>query len=712
MMNIHFQNLCMEFCETGMTRFYPQGVPQKETNKGLLPAVSTVEDGPCAGMEGCMSLSFNERSRMENAVVTETGFSFSHRDGDIRTDTSVQAENGVFLQTVTAVNTGSETKTLRHLSSSLICGLDRGGEGYWFTPDKMTVHFCRYGWAREGQWCSVPLTQLGLAPGSDKNEGYQASYRFSSVGSWSTGNYYPLVLIEDTEAGVTYFTELLGPSNWTIELGLRGDSKEGTLYLESNDADQTTGDWLLSLAPGEAHSATPALWGCVKGDWEDAVHRLTEYKRTHAETRWEGDPPICFNTYMNSLHGDLSAERLIPLIDAAADCGTEIFVIDAGWCAKSTDPDWTDHLGSWTPTKNRFLPYGFRGIADYIKEKGMTPGIWMEVEAMTPGSPLYRAGCYLKNADGSALRVGSRHFTDMTDPKARDYLKGAISRLYEMGFRYLKNDYNGSTLLGPSVEGSSRGEGNRIYTAAVRDFFRDIRASFPDLILENCGSGAMRCDQGMLSLFHLQSITDEEGYHYIPSILAGSAAVMPPEKEGVWTYAYPTPQSPSLPVPFGTPEYAAQMADGEETVFGMVTGLLGVMTWGGRFDSMDETNRSLVKEAASVYKEYRSFVSEGLPVYPSGFLRKGDGKNTAYGLWKKEAHRMLLAIFRFSDTEDTASVDLSRYGRIESAECIYPQHFPDMQSEAGAGTLTVTLKKPRSARLFMIRFSDDSPEFR
>lgn len=704
-MKYQYDNLNLKWNERGMTHIYPANAPQKESRKGLLPAVSTVEDGPMAGMEGCMSLSFNEDSPIEDFAATECGFSFSHKAGEIKVHTQATWEDGLFLCRVSAKNEGNAPKTLRHLSSSLLAGLDRGGNGFWFTPGKMRVHFCRYGWAREGQWCSVDLSDLGLAPGSDQNQGFQASYRFSSVGSWSTGTFYPLILLEDTEAHITYFTELLGATNWTVELGLRGDSKEGAFYMEANDADQTSGNWEVSLAPGECIAATPALMGCVQGDFDDAVHLLTRYKRRHTLSSWAGGvPKLCFNTYMNSLHGSLSAEALLPLIDQTAALGAEVFVIDAGWCAKPTDAEWTDRLGSWTPCESRFAPYTLQGIADYIKEKGMIPGIWMEVEALTPGSPLHQAGCYLKNPDGSPLCQGARHFTDMTRPEAREFLKNAIRNLYEMGFRYLKNDYNASTLRGPSLAGSSMGEGNRIYAAAVRDFFKEIRATFPDLILENCGSGAMRCDQGMLSVFTLQSITDEEGRLYMPSILAGSAAVMPPEKEGVWTYAYPDPQAPALPVPFGSEDYVRLMADGEETVFGMVTGMLGAMTWGGRLDRMDQKNAALTKEAAATYKQYRSYVSEGLPVYPMGFIRKGDGKNTAYGLWKKEEGRMLLSVFRFSEQEERLCVDLSRYGTIKSAAIVYPADFPNAAVTTDETALTVTLKKPYSARLLEICF--------
>ncbi|CAL8976687.1 hypothetical protein TESS_TESS_01150 [Tessaracoccus sp. O5.2] len=34
---------------------------------------------------------------------------------------------------------------------------------------------------------------------------------------------------------------------------------------------------------------------------------------------------------MNTLGGDPTTEKLLPLIDAAAGVGAEVFVVDAGW---------------------------------------------------------------------------------------------------------------------------------------------------------------------------------------------------------------------------------------------------------------------------------------------------------------------------------------------------------------------------------------------
>ena len=63
------------------------------------------------------------------------------------------------------------------------------------------------------------------------------------------------------------------------------------------------------------------------------------------------------------------------------------------------------------------------------------------------------------------------------------------------------------------------------YTRAVRSFYRELREEFPDLILENCGSGGLRSDYGMLRIFDVQSTSDQEIAANYPSIVQGALAM-------------------------------------------------------------------------------------------------------------------------------------------------------------------------------------------
>ena len=70
--------------------------------------------------------------------------------------------------------------------------------------------------------------------------------------------------------------------------------------------------------------------------------------------------------------------------DAAAAVGCEYFCIDCGWYA---DGVWWDWVGEWLPSKRRF-PRGISEPLDYIRSKGMIPGLWLEIEVMGVCCPL------------------------------------------------------------------------------------------------------------------------------------------------------------------------------------------------------------------------------------------------------------------------------------------------------------------------------------
>jgi alpha-galactosidase len=242
----------------------------------------------------------------------------------------------------------------------------------------------------------------------------------------------------------------------------------------------------------------------------------------------------------------------------------------------------------------------------------------------------------------------------------------------------------------------------------VRAFYRfidEVRARHPKLILENCGSGGMREDPGILSHFHLQSTSDQEGYTRNPSIINGSLANVIPEQAGIWVYPNPHlfPENQAGREVFRSPERRAALADGEETVFNVVNGLCGNFYLSGRIECLDEENRALLREGVAVYKEERPFIRESFPVWPLGRCRLNDAGFAAQGLISPDGRRLLLAVWRLASTEDTVKIDLSRWCAAgATVKLRYPFAPRGMEFVYGEGVLSVRLPKPNSARYFEI----------
>ena len=148
--------------------------------------------------------------------------------------------------------------------------------------------------------------------------------------------------------------------------------------------------WRLTLQPGESFETVPVALALSQEGFEGAVACLTNYRRAirrpHQDHR---NLPVIFNDYMNTLMGDPSTERLLPLVTAAARAGAEYFCIDSGWYAELGE-SWWDTVGAWAPSKSRF-PNGIAEVLDHIRAEGMVPGLWIEPEVVGVRSPVARA---------------------------------------------------------------------------------------------------------------------------------------------------------------------------------------------------------------------------------------------------------------------------------------------------------------------------------
>ena len=209
----------------------------------------------------------------------------------------------VVRQETTVTNVGKSALTITHLSSAVVGGVATGGKLPWHHADKVRVHYCRQAWEGEGQWRSGALEELGLYP--DSVHPVSTAIQLSSIGSFSTASYFPMLVLEDIETGKSWFVQIETAGNWHLEVGYRGEPASGSLFIQADAADERFGDWSKELQPGESFISAPVAFGCCAGGFEEAVAELTKYRRVALKpaNAWEGECPVCFNDYMNCLWG-------------------------------------------------------------------------------------------------------------------------------------------------------------------------------------------------------------------------------------------------------------------------------------------------------------------------------------------------------------------------------------------------------------------------
>lgn len=549
--------------------------------------------------------------------------------------------------------------------------IENNGKLPWYNENKYRIHFCRSCWLGEGQWQTSSLRDLGLYQ-TFCDHGSRTYASFSSIGSQTTARFYPMIMIEDLECKKTHYFEILPLGNWYIEInqGYDDSGKEVLYVFLSGECEKNDG-WNKTLNPGDIYRTVSSVYGTVDGGFEEAAAELIKYKRNTSKVKYKDNIPyVCFNDYMNCCWGMPDTQKAKALIDAAADAGAEVFCMDDGWHVSDSDDD-CKCIGDWKIAKKIFEPESLEDIVKYANSKGLIFGAWLEIEGVhktSCGFEKYEDGILTKRGD----KIGNGHayFYDFRCSAIRNKIESVFDMLYSIGVRYIKNDYNQTVGIGCDGD-DSLGEGLRKSAEAFYDFIDKIQNKYPDMIIENCGSGAMRSDSETLSHFHLQSISDQEVYTCNPSVISGTMACMPPEKMGIWSYPYPIRYKDRNSYDIIN-EYADDFSDGKQTVFNMVGSMLGTVYLSGRIDAADEFNKKLIKDAISVYKDIRSDISESYPIYPSGTFRIGDSGIFCFGNFVPGKKTAYIAGFAINTDMTSEEFDLLPYGKIKSAECIYP----------------------------------------
>lgn len=611
---------------------------------------------------------------------------------------------GAVRSWVRLVNEGDRRLVVEAVTSFAVAGLV--GEPAGDSPDRLAgldLLWADSDWLAEGRWQRRPVRDL-LADVNRSAHGCDSRGAFSraSQGSWSTGRYLPMGALTDRATGRTLMWQIESAGGWRWEFGERG--RTGYLaLLGPTDRDH---QWRQTLQPGDTFTTVPAAIALGGGGgaahaggvahavgsadgvpngsadgFAEAVGAMTRYRR--AVRRPHDDHtrlPVIFNDYMNTVMGDPTTERLLPLIDAAAEVGAEYFVIDAGWYDDDAD-GWWDSVGEWAESRSRF-PGGLLEVLDRVRALGMSPGVWLEPEVVGLRSPV--AATLPDEAffqrDGIRVVEHGRHHLDLRHPAAIAHLDQVVDRLVQhYGVRYLKLDYNINP--GPGTDlGGSAGAGLLAHQRAYTAWLSSILDRHPGLTLENCASGAMRADYALLAQAQLQSTSDQQDYLRYPPITAAAPAAIAPEQVAVWAYPQPDFSDDAI-------------------AFTLCGPLLGRVHLSGHLDRMTPRQRELVAEAVAVHKRIRADIAVSTPFWPLGLPGWTDpwlchalrGAGTTYALlWHRD-----------DPADPTRTLPLPHLrGHDVTARVLYPSASDaDLAWNPDAASLTVLLPRAGTACL-------------
>ncbi|MET8991754.1 alpha-galactosidase [Nonomuraea wenchangensis] len=538
-------------------------------------------------------------------------------------------------------------------------------------------------WLGENRWTSRPLADhvpdLGL---TGHGQHGKSVFTLTSTGTWSSGRHVPMGGLSERRTGRTWLWQIEHNGAWRWEAGDRMDGA----YVALSGPTDPDHQWSELLAPGESFVTVPVSVAVSDGGVEGAAAALTAHRRALLRPHPDRPAlPVVFNDYMNTLMGDPTTDKLLPLIDAAAAAGAEVFCVDAGWY--DDGGDWWDSVGEWLPSQTRF-PRGLEEVLARIAGHGMTAGLWLEPEVIGVRSPMagkLPAEAFLQRG-GVRLAEHGRHHLDLRHPAAVAHLDQVVDRLVEeLGVGYFKLDYNVNPGAGTDVAATSVGAGLLAHNRAHLAWLEGVLDRHPYLVLENCGSGAMRMDYAMLSRLQLQSTSDQQDFLRYPPIAVAAPLSVLPEQAANW--AYPQPG----------------MTD-EEIAFTMCTGIMGRLYLSGNLHRMTPEQLALVRDGVRLHQSLRPDLLRATPCWPLG-LPGWDDPWLALGL--RTEHGTHLGIWRRPGAGETTVLRLPHLaGRDLRARAAYPATQEGWSAAWNPRTaeLTVTATAPApTARILHLR---------
>ncbi len=558
-------------------------------------------------------------------------------------------------------NQSEETVSLEMLSSFSLSEMTpfQIGDAH----DCLQLHRIRSKWSNEGRLITETFEDLQLEP--NWVQWQPNAIRFGQVGSMPVKGFFPFLALEDTKAGVIWGAQIGIESSWQMEVYRRDEG----VALSGGLADREFGQWVKDVAPGESFTTPEAILTVCTGGIDYACQRLTQYGEKYRKEvpECEQELPILFNEYCTTW-GLPSHENIERIASALKGRGVSYFVIDCGWFVEE-GKSWGEGMGDYVPSPKLF-PKGLKYTADMIREMGMKPGLWFEIDNIGRDAGIYHRDTYLLKRDGFPLTTGNRRFFDMRKKEVQAYLEEkVIGQLKEYGFDYIKMDYNDTIGLG--CDGAeSLGEGLRQNMEASVAFVRRLKEEIPDLIIENCASGGHKLEPLMMSLCSMASFSDAHECEEIPVIAANLHRTILPQQSQIWAVIRKTDTS-------------------QRIAYSLINTFLGRMCLSGDVTELTEQQWETIERGIAFYRRIVPAIRSG---YSYIISEKGSsdryltGYQAVVRVLRDAAPEQGMELYEGTHGMAYVTVHLFRNVQKSCIEITLPEHCPERIAAVYAGT--------------------------
>ena len=313
---------------------------------------------------------------------------------------------------------------------------------------------------------------------------------------------------EDT--GVCYGFNLLYSGSFSITAEY---SQSESLRVQGGISEQFF-SW--ELAPNESFETPQTIIAFSQNGIGEMSRVFADFYRNYIidPAKVKATRPIVINNW-EATYFDFTSEKLFEIINEAAKCDIDTFVLDDGWFGHRNDD--TTSLGDWFVNENK-LKGGLQAIIDCCKQNGMKFGLWFEPEMISEESELFRLHpeFAIMKSGVEPCRGRNQLVLDFTSPQVVDYVFERINDIlskYEIS--YVKWDMNRdlTECYSETLSPNRQGEFFHRYMLGVYALAEKLTSAHPNIFFEGCAGGGGRFDGGMLYYFpQIWTSDNTDGY--------------------------------------------------------------------------------------------------------------------------------------------------------------------------------------------------------
>lgn len=386
-------------------------------------------------------------------------------------------------------------------------------------------------------------------------------------------------------------------------------------------------------------------------DQEEAAVRMREYfykkDSLMGKLGWK-ELPAVYNTWWCYEDKFLNQDVCRANAQLGGKAGINNFMLDAGWFGGNDKThDWYAKRGDWENMNTLDFPDGMVCLRHTVENEGLRFGIWCEIEAVGDHAELANEHPeFLAKRDGK--RLG---YVCMADSRVREWALQQIGRLVEkFGAKWVKFDFNLDPGYGCDREEHGHGKEDGLYQhyMGYYRFLDELHRRYPDVVWENCSSGGLRLDLGMLKHTHFTFLSDPDYVEHHFQCFWGASSYLHP------ACCYYFTQSECLGDHNGVKNPITEELSMEKFDYIIRSGMLCNVGFSYRLPDWNERYRERLKELIDFYREISGkYILNGKMYRLYGqAIRGGEGDRWQVYQYSADDGSILLFVFRLTGASE------------------------------------------------------------